>query len=91
MDENGCSPDHVTYNTIIQGFLQHNETSWAVKYLQMMLDKGFSASATTCTILIDLLSTNHADQTLQEFFKNLCESFLVLQRAGQISYSTFTV
>ncbi|GLT72722.1 hypothetical protein SLA2020_446300 [Shorea laevis] len=90
MDENGCSPDHFTYNTIIQGFLQHNETSWAVKYLQMMVDKGFSANATIATILIDLLSTNQADQTLQDFFKTLCESFIVLQHAGQISYSTFT-
>lgn len=25
IEENGCSPNHFTYNTIIQGFLQHNE------------------------------------------------------------------
>jgi pentatricopeptide repeat protein len=43
MEENGCSPNHFTYNIIIQGFLQHNETSWVVKYLKMMIEKGFSA------------------------------------------------
>jgi pentatricopeptide repeat protein len=69
MEENDCSPDHFTYNTIIQGFLQHNEISWAVKYLQMMVENGFSANA---TIAIDLLSTNQADKTLQDFFSNIC-------------------
>jgi pentatricopeptide repeat protein len=68
MLENCCSPNHVTYNTVIQGFLHHNETSWVVKYIQMMVDKGFLANATTATILIDLLTTNQADKTLQDFF-----------------------
>jgi pentatricopeptide repeat protein len=68
MEENSCSPNHVTYNTIIQGFLHHNETSWVVKYIQMMVDKGFSANANTATILMDLLTTNQADKTLQDFF-----------------------
>ncbi|XP_059460284.1 pentatricopeptide repeat-containing protein At3g22470, mitochondrial-like [Corylus avellana] len=80
MDENGCSPNLVTYNTIIQGFLQHNQTLWVVN-LQMMVDKGFSANANTATILIELLTTNQADKTLQEFFLNPCERFLSLQRA----------
>jgi len=69
MEENGCLPNHVTYNTIIQGFLQHNEISWAVKYIKMMVDKGFSANATTVTILINLLCTNQTDKTLQDFFQ----------------------
>jgi pentatricopeptide repeat protein len=68
MDTNDCLPDHVTYNTMIQGFLKHNETSLAVKYLQMMVDKGFSADAITTTILMDL-SSNQADKTLQELFQ----------------------
>jgi pentatricopeptide repeat protein len=69
MEEIGCSPDHFTYNTIIQGFFQHNDTSCVVKYIKIMVDKGFSANATTATILINLLSTNQADKTLQEFFQ----------------------
>jgi pentatricopeptide repeat protein len=39
MNRNSCSLDHFTYNIIIQGFLQHNETSWAVKYFPMMVDR----------------------------------------------------
>jgi pentatricopeptide repeat protein len=62
MEENGCSPNHVTFNTIIQGFLQHNETSWVVKYIKMMVDKGFPANATMATILIQV------NKTLQAFF-----------------------
>jgi pentatricopeptide repeat protein len=69
MEGNSCSPDHFTYNIIIQDFLQYNETSWVVKYLKMMVEKGFSANATTTAILIDLLSTNQADKILQDFFQ----------------------
>ena len=69
MEEFGCQPNHITYNTIIQGFLHHNETSWVVKYIQMMVNKGFQGNVTTATILIDLLTTNQADKTLQGFFK----------------------
>ena len=66
MDSNGCSPDHHTYNTLIQGFLQHRETSKAIKYLKMMVDKGFSANATTATLFIDLLLSNQVNENIQE-------------------------
>ena len=66
MDGSGCSPDDRTYNTIIQGLLQHNETSKAMKYLEIMVNKGFSANATTASMLVDLLSANSADKALQE-------------------------
>jgi hypothetical protein len=56
-------------NTFIQGFLQHNETSWTRKYLQRVVNNGFLVNATTATILIDFLSTKQADKTLQEFFQ----------------------
>ena len=41
MDGNGCSPNEHTYNTIIHGFLQHRETSKAMKYLKMMVNRDF--------------------------------------------------
>ena len=63
MDGNGCSPNNRTYNKIIQGLLQHNETSKATKYLQIMVDKGFSADATTAS----MLSSNQVDKNIQEF------------------------
>jgi hypothetical protein len=40
-----------------------------VKYLKIMVENGFSANATTATILINLLSTNQADETLQDIFQ----------------------
>jgi pentatricopeptide repeat protein len=65
IEKNGCSPDHFTYNTIIQGILQHNETSCIVKYIKMTVDKGFLANA----IILVNLSTNQADKTLQKLFQ----------------------
>ncbi|KAB1205009.1 hypothetical protein CJ030_MR7G008324 [Morella rubra] len=69
MYKNGCSPDHFTYNTIIQGLLQHNERSKAIEYLRMMLDKGFSADATTATMFVDLLTADQPDKIVQEYFQ----------------------
>ena len=66
MDSNGCSPNGCMYNTIIQGLLQHSETSKATKYLKIMVDKGFSANATIATVFIDLLSSNQVDENIQE-------------------------
>ena len=66
MDSNGCSPNECTYNTIIQGLLQHSETSKATKYLKIMVDKGFSANATTTTMFISLLLSNQVDENIRE-------------------------
>ncbi|KAL4597154.1 hypothetical protein ACB092_12G215300 [Castanea dentata] len=48
------------------GSLQHSETSNATKYLKIMVDKGFSANATTATMFVDLLSSNQVDENIQE-------------------------
>jgi pentatricopeptide repeat protein len=74
-EENGCSPNHVTYNKIIQGILQYNKTSRVVQYLQMMVNKGFLANATIATIMIDLLSMNQADKTLQDLDTSLIDGY----------------
>ena len=66
MDGSSCSPDGRTYNTIIQGLLQHNETSKAMELIKIMVDKGFSANATIASMLADLLFANPADKALQE-------------------------
>ena len=65
IDGNDCTPNDRTYNTIIQGLLQHNETSKAMKYLKIMVDKGFSANATIATMLVDLLLSNQVDKNIQ--------------------------
>ena len=66
MDGNHFSPDDRTYNTIIQGLLQQNEIAKAMELIKIMVDKGFSANATTASMLVDLLSTNPVDKSLQE-------------------------
>ena len=66
MDGHVCSPNECTYNTIIQGLLRHNETSRAMKYLHIVVEKDFSANATTAAMFIDLLSTTQADKNIQE-------------------------
>ena len=69
MDGNGFTPDDRTYNTIIQGLLQHNETSKARKYLEIMVEKGFSTNATVATMLVGLLSSNQVDKNIQELLR----------------------
>ena len=70
MDENGCSPDDLTSNTIIQGLLQHSETSRVMKYLHMIVEKGFLANTTTTTMFINFLSSNQVDENIKELLKN---------------------
>ena len=77
MEGNGCSPHDCTFNTIIQGLLQHNETSRVMKYLHIMVEKGFSANATIATMFINLLSSNQADNNIQELL-NVKNNFHIL-------------
>ncbi|KAI3736746.1 hypothetical protein L2E82_26731 [Cichorium intybus] len=58
----GCQP-------VIQGFLRHNETKRALSYLESMLDAGFSASASTSTKLVYLLTTKDLDKASKEVLK----------------------
>jgi pentatricopeptide repeat protein len=69
MDGNGCSPNDRTYNTIIQGLLQHKETSKAMELVKIMVNKGFSADSTTTEILLDLISVNPTNKALQELLQ----------------------
>ena len=66
MDGLFCSPNECTYNTIIQGLQRHNETSRAMKYLHIVVEKDLLANATTAAMFIDLLSTTQADKNIQE-------------------------
>ena len=69
MDGNGCSPNDCTYNTLIQGLLQWNETSKAIEFVKMMVGKGFSANVSTASMLIDLLSADPRDKVLKELLQ----------------------
>jgi pentatricopeptide repeat protein len=72
IDEASELLDDCTYNTIIQGLLQHNETSKAKKYLQIMVDKDFSTTTTAATILVDLLSSNQAEKNNSTIASKVC-------------------
>lgn len=47
MEDGGCLPDGCCYNVIIQGFLRHKELAKASQLIDEVVDKGFSADATT--------------------------------------------
>ena len=71
MDGSGCSPNDRTYNTIIQGLLEHNETSKAMKYIEIMVEKGFLANATVASMVVELLSSNQVDKNIQGLLQKL--------------------
>ncbi|KAF2298367.1 hypothetical protein GH714_023304 [Hevea brasiliensis] len=47
MEKSGCVPNGCCYNVIIQGFLWHKDVAKATQLIDEMVDKGFSADATT--------------------------------------------
>ena len=66
--------------------MQHRETSKAMKYLKLMVDKGFSANAIIAALFIDLLLSNQVDEIFKSCFQSLSEGYLVSQDQGQILY-----
>ncbi|PRQ34901.1 putative pentatricopeptide [Rosa chinensis] len=70
MGGKGCSPDGCTYNTIIRGLLNINETTWAMKLIQEMLERRFSADASTMELIIVLLSKDIVDPALLMLLKD---------------------
>ena len=75
-DGNGGSPNDRMYNEVIQGLLQHDETSKAMKHLQIMVDKGFfPANATNASMLVELLSAIQEIKQCKNYFNNLYEGF----------------
>ncbi|PRQ34971.1 putative pentatricopeptide [Rosa chinensis] len=70
MGGKGCSPDGCTYNTIVRGFINNKETSRATRLIQEMLEKGFSADASTMELIVDLLSKDTVDPGLLALLKD---------------------
>ncbi|XP_050207672.1 pentatricopeptide repeat-containing protein At3g22470, mitochondrial-like [Mercurialis annua] len=52
MEEDGCFLNDCTYNVIIQGFIRHNDLQRARQLIVEMVAKGFSADATTTSLII---------------------------------------
>ncbi|KAF2298387.1 hypothetical protein GH714_023424 [Hevea brasiliensis] len=59
MEECGCLPNGCCYNVIIQGFLRHKDIPEATLLIDEMVDKGFSADATTFELVIHLLRNDN--------------------------------
>ncbi|CAI0540218.1 unnamed protein product [Linum tenue] len=54
MEASGCAPNSRSYNAIITGFLQHKDPLDAAELIQEMVSKGFSADATTMSLIVGL-------------------------------------
>ncbi|KAG6773345.1 hypothetical protein POTOM_020616 [Populus tomentosa] len=59
-------PDSCSYNVMIQGFLQIRDSSTAVRLIDEMVGKGFSADSTTFQMLLDLESP---DEIISRFMR----------------------
>lgn len=69
MKQNGCLPDGITYNTIIRGFLGQQKGYKAVAFLEELVGRGFSPSASNFSSIIDLISTEGEDPSLQKLIR----------------------
>lgn len=70
MEDKACSPNDWTFNTMIRGFINNNETLRAMGLIQQMLERDFSADASTMGLIVDLLSQDKVDLPLLPLLKN---------------------
>ncbi|MDV3143420.1 MAG: pentatricopeptide repeat-containing protein, partial [Sweet potato little leaf phytoplasma] len=56
MEESGCALNVITYNSLLRGFCESNKREEVVKLLHRMAQKNVSPDASTCTIVLDMLS-----------------------------------
>ncbi|GKU86354.1 hypothetical protein SLE2022_246480 [Rubroshorea leprosula] len=64
MEEKGCPPNVVSFNTLISYFSQINETAKVVELLQKMAKKELFLDTITCSVILELLKLG--DETCQE-------------------------
>ncbi|XP_044510672.1 pentatricopeptide repeat-containing protein At1g62930, chloroplastic-like [Mangifera indica] len=60
MEQNGVAPNLVTFNTLMSGFLQNNETLKVVELLHKMKERNVKPDASVGSIMLDLLG-KHED------------------------------
>lgn len=58
MKDNGCFPNNITYNVVVQGFLRFKKISEMTSFVKEMTGRGFSFDATTTGVLINVLKEN---------------------------------
>ncbi|CAL5351065.1 unnamed protein product [Camellia sinensis] len=69
MEQSGCLPNDVTYNTIIRGFIGQHKCYEALILVEEMVQRGFSADAFNFPLIVDILSTKGQDPALREVIK----------------------
>ncbi|CAI0554738.1 unnamed protein product [Linum tenue] len=68
--EDSCVPDNCSYNVIIHGFLRHKDPLEAMDLILEMVSKGFSADATTMSLLLEMLPKNQLDHPILQKLLN---------------------
>lgn len=71
MEETSCIPNYITYNVIVQGFLKSSQCAEAIVLIEKMIERGFSANASTISISVDLLAISRQDPTLLNVIRKL--------------------
>ncbi|KAJ9556681.1 hypothetical protein OSB04_011295 [Centaurea solstitialis] len=71
MAEVGCVPDRVTYNILLRGLLKNGQHDTIKMLLEEMDGKGFSIDASTCSMLIDHISSGSLDNSLLKLIGRL--------------------
>jgi pentatricopeptide repeat protein len=69
MEGRGCFPNNGTYNTIIRGFIHNNEISRTMGLVHQMVERGFSADASTMELIVGLLFEDEVDPALLPLLK----------------------
>ncbi|MFS7958395.1 putative tetratricopeptide-like helical domain superfamily [Helianthus anomalus] len=71
MEENGCLPNRVTYNVIVQKFLKEKAFQEAEILLEEMISRGFSPDATTFEMLLNQIPSKGQDSPMQTIIQKL--------------------
>ncbi|KAJ9556854.1 hypothetical protein OSB04_011468 [Centaurea solstitialis] len=71
MTEIGYVPDHVTYNIILRGLLKNRQHDTIEMLLKEMEGQGFSLDASTCSMLLDHISSRSLDDSLLKLIGKL--------------------
>ncbi|CAI0428808.1 unnamed protein product [Linum tenue] len=65
-----CPPDSCSYNVMIQGYLRRKDPLEAFDLIQEMVSKGFSADASTMSLLIEKLPKDQLDHLIVQKLLN---------------------
>ncbi|KAF6153303.1 hypothetical protein GIB67_003493 [Kingdonia uniflora] len=64
MEDKGCMADDVTFNTMVQGFLQNNKIYTAIQFLNEMAERNFLTNARTTSMITVLVAKCKPDHTM---------------------------